>query len=140
MKMHSAPVKSKVNGVTTQVGTANYPQYDSVDEARQSISEDVLLSVINVQVKTNAMNKIRQEAVGGPTKKELHNKAMAWLAKNDVEALVAASVQGDEAVAALVDATVEKLREEAEASKLARLQAAGATVTAPSDDDDEDQE
>lgn len=142
MKMHKSPVKSKVNGVSTVVGEAHFPQYDSVEEAVQSVSGEILLSVINTQVKTNAMNKVRQDATGGPSKKELQAKAMAYLAKNDVQALVEASGKGEAEVQALVERTVELLRAQAEAEKLERLKAAGASVaaSASAEDDDDDQD
>ena len=141
MQTKSSPVKSKINGKTgVVVGTATYPEYDSVAEAMSSIPESVLLSVINVQVKTNAMNKIRQEAVGGPSKKELQAKAMQHLAVHDQAKLIEVASKGDEALAALIEETVQMLAQKFEDEKIARLQASGAQVAtdAASSDDDDD--
>lgn len=86
MQMKTKDVKSKTNSV----GIAEYPAYDSTTEAVEDKGEDVVLSLINAQVRTNAMNLIRSNATGKVSKKALMQMALATLTVEDF-----ASVAGD---------------------------------------------
>lgn len=121
MKMVKAPVKSarkskldeKGNKVRTEVGTAEYPEYDTVDEARHALSDGVVLKLVNAQVATNAKNNVRAEAVGTPSEKALISEAFSRLTGTAEGMARLAAVQGDTTrMQALISEVVEELKKE----------------------------
>ncbi len=76
MKSDSQSVKSKVNGVTQTVNEATFWVYDSLEEAAEHIGEEKALEMVNAQVKTNEMNRVRALAKGGPSKGKLREMAL----------------------------------------------------------------
>lgn len=75
MRLDTAPVK----GEGKLLGNAEYPQFDSVDEAvnhpDEGLGEEAVLDLINAQIKTNARNKLRTERLKGPSKSALRSAA-----------------------------------------------------------------
>lgn len=82
MIAQSAEVKSK----SKVVGTAEYPKYDSVQEGVDDIGAEGVLELINAQVRTNAMNSIRAQAVGKPSKTMLRKQAMGRISMEELQA------------------------------------------------------
>ena len=76
MKSETQSVKSKVNGVTQNVGDAVFWEYDSLEEAAEHIGEEKALEMINAQTRTNEMNRVRALAKGGPSKGKLREMAL----------------------------------------------------------------
>ncbi len=116
MKSETAPVKSarvKGGGRTSdgkqiEVGTATYNVYETVSEAIQALSETIVLSRINAQVRTDALNKVRAEAVGTPSDESLRLEVISDPA---VQQKLAAC-NGDIArVKAVLDAAVADLKQ-----------------------------
>ena len=106
MKNLEVDVKSK----SDVVGVAQYPEYDNVEEAVVDKGEVYILSLINAQARTNAMNTVRNAAVGRPSKKKLMRKARASITPQEFT-----EVAGDaDAIDALVDAKVKELLEAGE--------------------------
>jgi len=120
MKPDSCPVKSK----SQVVGTAEFQIYDSTEEAVGHLTEEVCVSLINAQVKTNAMNVIRGAATGKPSKTHVRN-----LALTEVTAEEWREVAGDNsAIAALVERKMVDVE--------ARLAAARPDLTEEEEDED----
>ena len=76
VKTDTQSVKSKVNDETVHIGDAHFPVYDSLEEAGAEEGEEKCLDMINAQVRTNEMNRIRALAKGGPSKNRLRNIAI----------------------------------------------------------------
>lgn len=121
----TASVKSKKD----VVGTAEYLVFDSVAEAVGELSEPKVLSLINAQYRTNAMNVVRSGATGKPSKTYLRNLAWTRVSPDEFE-----SVAGDyDALQALVERKMAEVEKEIMASR-------PEVETAEEDeDDDEDQ-
>ncbi len=99
------PQTQEVKSKSEIVGTAEYPKYDSVEEAVAGMSEISILNLINAQVRTNAMNEVRNKVVGRPSKKKLFRRARGEISIEEF-----AEVQGDmDAIDALVDQKVQAL-------------------------------
>jgi len=109
------------------VGTATFSEYESSQEAVEAIGEAQLLSLLNAQIRTNAMNEVRGAATGKPSKVKNIFEAIAMLSLEEMQAC-----GGDEAKIREVVATKQA---EMAASKAA---AAGTSPGAEDDDDDED--
>ena len=71
MLTKSAEVKSK----SKVVGTAEYPEYQSAQEAVEALGEAEMLKILNQQIRTNAMNEVR--ASTQPSKENIRTEAMA---------------------------------------------------------------
>lgn len=69
----STEVKSKQN----VVGEATYMEYENVAEAVAAIGEATILTLINAQIRTNAMNQVRAGAVGKPSAAAIRMEALA---------------------------------------------------------------
>ena len=83
MKQGQSDVRSKGK----VVGVASYDIYDSLDEARNVLGEEMVLELVNVQAKTRSLNVIRegsQEKIG---KKALTSKAMAAITPEEFMAV-----------------------------------------------------
>lgn len=61
------------------VGKASFPIYDTVEEARNALSDTKLLELVNTQVQTNELNRVRAEAVGGVSESSLRMEALLRL-------------------------------------------------------------
>lgn len=89
MRSGTQPVKMQVEDpatgkkVTKEVGQATYPIFDLVDEAVDQLGAEKTLELINAQVRTNEMNRIRGLARGGPSKTLLKNKAIARITQEE---------------------------------------------------------
>jgi len=75
MKEGQSEVKSKGK----VVGTAKFDIFDSVDEAVETIGQDLVLELVNAQTKTRSLNIIREGAQERLGKKALTSKAMATI-------------------------------------------------------------
>lgn len=102
------PVTMRVEGVSRQVGTATYPVFDSTSEAVQTLGEGKVLELVNAQVRTNEMNRVRGLARSGPSKQALRQQAIARIPADDWIA-VAGNM---EAIEARIEREVELLRAE----------------------------
>jgi hypothetical protein len=80
MKTERSEVKSK----SKIVGTAEYPVYDEVQEALDTMGAEKLLSLINSQVRTNEMNSVRAEATTKPSNKRIMNLAFAEITPQEI--------------------------------------------------------
>lgn len=109
MQVCTADVKSK----SKVVGQASYKKYDSVAEAVQDMGEEDILSLINAQVKTNAMNLTRAGAVGMPTKEQIRLMAMARITTDEF-----AAASGD---LSRMEALIKKYSEQVIAEHQARI-------------------
>lgn len=96
MKTETVEVKSQ----SEVVGEASFPHYDNTQEVLDGIGEVKMLELVNSQVKTNAMNLVRAEKTGKPSKIRQRSNA---LAAAPTEELVAASGDAD-----LMDALIAK--------------------------------
>ncbi len=106
MQQQEQEVKSK----SETVGVAKYPKYDNVEEAIDKMGEGSILTLINAQVRTNAMNDVRNKVVGRPSKKKLFRRARAEISIEEFS-----GVQGNmDAIEALVDQKVQMLIEAGE--------------------------
>ena len=78
MKQGQTEVKSFMGGEEEKVvGMADYPIYETGQEAIDGLGEAKLLKLVNAQIRTDAMNKVRAAYNQKPTKTALRNKAMA---------------------------------------------------------------
>lgn len=73
MQQRSCEVKSK----SVVLGEAKWDHLETVTEAQQSLGDEQLLSLLNAQIKTNAMNALRTMETKGPTKSSLRTEAMS---------------------------------------------------------------
>lgn len=119
MRTETKEVKSK----SQTVGHAEYPVYETLEEARESLGETTALDLLNAQVRTNKLNEVRAAAVQKPSKKYLMEQA--WLRVTPEEF---SQVAGDKArQQELLNQKMKEVEEEILAN-------------APSQDNDEDQD
>ena len=106
MKLESQSVKSrnKETGENVEIGQANFPVYDSNEEAYEHEGAEKCLEYTNAQVRTNEMNRVRALARGGPSKAKLKNLAIAEIAPETWQAIA-----GD--IAAIDRTITEKMEE-----------------------------
>jgi len=97
--------------VTTKVGVATYPVYDSVSECVESIGEAKALDLLNSQTRTNELNRVRGlSRPGGISKTALRNKAMVAITGDEWM-----SVAGNpQAMEALIEKKMEEIKAESE--------------------------
>lgn len=120
MQTKTADVKSK--GVV--VGVAEFPEYETLEEASQDLGEEHLLGLLNAQIKTNSMNDVRAAATGKPSKSKLQAMAIARLTPEDFQ-----SVAGDEsAIQRLIEKKMDEIEAEIEASRPAQAAQEEATA------------
>lgn len=111
MKIETAEVNMRDGNETKKIGTVDFPEYDTVDEAVENYGESKCLEAINATIRTNAMNKKRAEVRDGPGKKALAEKAMAALSEEDWKTIATASAADRPAILTrLVEAKVAELR------------------------------
>ena len=60
--MKEIEIVAKTNGQPDLKGKAK--QYESMAEAEKDLTKEIALAILNAQVKTNAMNKLRKPATG----------------------------------------------------------------------------
>jgi hypothetical protein len=60
--MKEIEIIAKTKGQPDLKGKAK--QYDSLAEAEKDLTKEIALAILNAQVKTNAMNKLRKPATG----------------------------------------------------------------------------
>ena len=105
------PQEQDVKSKSDVVGVARYPKYDNVAEAVDDMGETKLLDLVNAQVRTNAMNEVRNKAVGRPSKKKLLRKARASITPEEF-----IQVAGDEdAIDELIATKAQELLDSGEA-------------------------
>ncbi len=126
MKTETQSVKSKVAGVSKDIGEAIFRVYDSVDEAISEEGSEKCCDFINAQVRTNEMNRVRALARGGPSKNKLRVMAISEISPEEWQAIA-----GD--VAAIEAKLQEKIKEIE-----ARMDSAPAEPVAVGAEDDED--
>jgi hypothetical protein len=106
------------------VGTAEFPIYDTVDEAVAELGENTLLSYVNAQVKTTRANQLRQAVSGKPSKASLMMEAMSI-----ADPSVLQEMAGDTArIRDYIEGLVKELEN--------KQQALAGEVTSPAEDDD----
>lgn len=108
------------------VGEAKYPVYESTSEAAAAEGEDKLLGLLNAQIRTNAMNAIRQAANPSVSKIGIKLEVMTEMTTDKV-----LSFAGDKA------ALQEYVETEAERIYAERKAASPVAATTEPDDDEE---
>ena len=126
MEKCSQDVKSK----SDVVGVAAFNKYETVAEAVENVGEAQLLSMLNAQIRTNAMNEIRAGATGKPSKVKNLFEAIAMCSPEEL-----AACGGDEAK---IREIVAQKQAEAEAAKKEESATTASTATDDADDGDED--
>jgi len=119
MRKGEHPVKiRKLNEATgekesTTVGTAVFSIYDAVAEAIDDLGEAKVLELVNAQVRTNELNRVRGlNRPGGLSKTLLRNKALQRITAEQWQ-----EAAGDgAAIEALISRVAEEIREEMVAS------------------------
>lgn len=124
MKSDTADVKMRIDGENQVVAQATFPQYDSLDEAKDNEGEARCLEYINAQVRTNEMNRVRALKRGGPSKSRLRQ-----LAISEIDAATWQQIAGDES---LIEQAIQRKMVELEERMKSQV-IAGAT-----EEDDED--
>jgi hypothetical protein len=111
MKKKSCVVTSAAGGGESRpVGTAVFEEFDSVQEALQTLGEERVLKLVNVQHKTNALNAVRAGVSGGLTKSKLKLMAFERLSSQQEKLN---SVRGDmTALEALISKTMDEIEKE----------------------------
>jgi len=110
MKQGESEVRSK-GKVLEQKAIFNV--YDTVDEAVQSEGMADILSKINAQTRTNALNAVREGAQDRVTKKALENRAIAA-----IPAEVWGQIAGKpDEIRKTIDAKIAELEAEMDAAK-----------------------
>jgi len=116
-KTESYPVNVRVVNPETgekenkQVGTATYAVYDTVAEAVDALGEEKVRELVNAQVRTNELNRVRGlSRPGGISKTLLKNKALTRITQAEWQ-----EVAGDEAaINALIENKMEQIKAEME--------------------------
>lgn len=104
METGKAPVKSKGE----IVGEASFPIFDTLEEAAQQIGEKECIDLLNSQIKTNAMNEVRAEKTGKPSKARVKEMAVLNISVDEL-----ASCAGEPAkVQALIARKEAEIREQ----------------------------
>jgi len=116
-------LSKKVTSEGNVVGVAKFVNCDSLEEAVSHFGDKKVLDFVNRQHKTDSLNAVRQSA-GKPTKAQVKDATMAFIAVNHQEELSQAAIQGTDAVAELIESyipEVEKQMEEERQKKLAEM-------------------
>ena len=109
------------------VGVAEFPIFDNTTEAAEHLGDGTCTAMINAQVRTNAMNNVRQSAVGKPSKLNQRYDALARL---DAQVLI--DCAGDRAkIEDAINTELAKMEKE-------QAEAASAEPAAVESDGDED--
>ena len=128
--------QSDVSSDRKTIGKADFPQFDSVEEAlnhsEYGLGDEKLLDLLNAQIKTNAMNALRTAATKGPTKAGLRSKAMSEIV-SEITSGEHQNVIGDELA---LNTLIAKRMGELES----RAKEAAAAMAAAAQDDEEETE
>lgn len=128
-------MKTEKNDVRSNgkvVAVAEYPVYDSTQEAIDELGSDKVLEFVNARVRGDEMTRQRQLATAKPSRESLRNKARFRITTEQIIAC-----DGDEQkLAALIEEEADKIEKEMEADRQAQVEAA--TAAAEDDDDDFD--
>jgi len=128
MQKKTSEVKSK----SQVVGIAEFPVYDSIEEALQDLGNEAVLTLVNTQAKTNAMNEVRAAATQKPSKARIKELAFQKITPDEF-----ASVAGDQA---RINELIAKKEAEVEAElEAARARVAAAAQQAGDDEEDDDE-
>lgn len=87
MQQKTKDVKSKGK----VIGQAEYVEYDSLQEAIDSLGDSAVLHAINQRVRTNAMNSVRAALTGTPSTKRLIAEGVAQMSLDDLQGLTGKS-------------------------------------------------
>lgn len=126
--------ESDVSSESKIIGRAEFPVYETVDEAvnhsEYGVGEQKLLDLINAQVKTNAMNILRTARTKGPTKSSLRSEAMNEIIQEISNGEHQNVIGNQDAVTNLINARMAKIE--------ARMKEAAELAGVITDDDDND--
>lgn len=117
------------------LGEANFPQFESVEEAlnhpEYGLGETRLLEILNAQIKTNAMNKLRTDMTKGPSKGALRSEAMNEIVQEISSGEHQHCIGNREALEQLVAERMKKIEQRIETAR----QSAGATGAMEDEDE-----
>lgn len=113
MQMGKHPVnitEKDENGKTVrrEVGVANFKIYETASEALDDLGEVALLDLLNAQVRTNELNRVRGMARQGPGKKALQQKAIASITAEEWQRIAG----NQEAIERLINERMDELAKE----------------------------
>lgn len=124
---------AKVRTAKKLIGEAPYTQYETLAEAVSAEGESRVLEVFNIQWKTLAMNKYRQERTGTPPTKVLRSQAWQEL----YEAGELTDVLGDlDEINKRVDVKVLELKQAAKD----KIAAAGGQVEGENENEEDEED
>lgn len=85
MKMGKSDVckRDKESGKDVKIAEASYPEYDSSGECLEALGEAKLVELVNAQVRTNELNRVRALYTNGPGKKALEKRAADSITAED---------------------------------------------------------
>lgn len=114
MKSGTNSVTVTKDGKRQEVGIATFPIYESFQEVLDDLGEEKALELINAQVRTNEMNRVRSmNRPGAPTKTALKNKALASITAEEW-----AEIAGDASkIDALIESKVKAMQAELQAAE-----------------------
>lgn len=81
---------SSVKASGKSLGEITYDIFDNLAEAGEKLGQAIALDLLNIQVKTTAMNQFRQSKTGKPSRARLQEEAWDRVTEDDF-----ASAQGD---------------------------------------------
>ena len=108
--------ETDVKSAKNLVGVATYPIYQGVDEAVEDLGDERLLSILNAQIRTNAMNEVRAAATATPSKSRLYKMATQAVV-TDPKALQALS-QDPSQLDALIEAKLVEIKADLKEKKI----------------------
>jgi hypothetical protein len=114
------PKTAKVQFEKKDVGEVKFNHYETVAEAQHDLGDEKLLKLLNVQVKTSAMNDHRRKFMPQEGKQALRNKAIARVTIEEW-----GQAAGDQEK---IDALIEKYVGVLQNEQKAALQAAGGSA------------
>lgn len=131
MKMESSDVckRDPETKKDVKIATASYPEYESAGEALEAIGETKLLELVNAQVRTNELNRVRALHTNGPGKKAIEAKVDASWTMEDFQKF-AATNDPAAAMAAEKRLRIDRYTEEAKAQVGAQTEAEPETANA----------
>jgi len=122
MKISTAEVsyrKKNPDGttVTEKLGDCQYNEYDSIDEAVADLGPTKALEILQIQVKTLAMNNFRDaKRPGGMSKTALRNEANARITSEEmvaqIQSYAARGLAAAKAIEDLIEAKIAEIQAE----------------------------
>jgi hypothetical protein len=136
MQNMTYPVRGKLtkDGKTVKVGEATFVKYDTVAEAVSHMGEEEALKTLNTQVRTNALNAVRQAATKPISQEALRMAATREIFKLPPDQL--AALAGDEQA---LEAKIKEVMSRLEAEDIQKRQQALAAVPQDEGEEDEDE-